>query len=110
MANYQESTILGQMSQYTRCHTITIQNPRGEDLTSKNARFDEEVVKTLPDGTEITAPGEGVTAEFDPTEIIARRNPQTWELTGESFTAGDLYADLASAYWHYAMKRDDAAA
>jgi len=104
--DYQEQTITGQMSQYTRCHSIQIQNPRGNDPTSLNARFDEEIVKTLPDGTVITEAGAGITAEFDPSEVIGIRDVTTWELTDATITVGELYALLASAYWHYATKRD----
>lgn len=108
MADYKEETITGQMTQYTRCHNITIQNPRGNDPTSLNARFDEEIVKTLPDGTVITESGKGITAEFDPTEVIEVRDTTTWETTGTTLTVGELYVLLASAYWHYALKRDNA--
>lgn len=106
MSDYKEDTISGQMTQYTRCHNITIQNPRGNDPTALNARFDEEIVKTLPDGTVITAPGDGITAPFDPTEVIQIRDITTWELTEQTITVGELYTLLASAYWHYATKRD----
>ena len=106
MANYKESVISGELSQYTRCNSITIQNSRGSDLSARNAQFSEEVIKTLPDGSELTEAGEGITAEFDPAEVIELRDPATWELTGSSVTVGELYAILASAYWHYALKRD----
>lgn len=107
MADYQEQTISGAMTQYTRCPSITMQNPRG-DLSAANVRFDEEVVKTLPDGEVITSSGPGITVPFKPDDVIALRDPATWALTGATITAGELYALLASAYWHYATERDGA--
>jgi hypothetical protein len=105
MANYKEQTISGQMSQYTRCHNITIQNPRGDDPTSKNARFDEEIIKTLPDGSEIIAQGEGIITEFDPTVVIELVDAD-WESTGETMTGAEVYMVLLSVYRHYALQRD----
>ena len=109
MADYQETSVSGQMSQYTRCHSIQIQNPRGGDTTALNVRFDEETVKTLPDGEVITAPGQGLTVPFDAAGVIALRNPATWAPTGDTITVPEVYAILASAYWHYAIERDAAA-
>lgn len=107
MADYQESSISGAMKQYTRCPSITMQNPRG-DMSACNVRFDEEIVKTLPDGEVITSSGPGITVPFNPADVIALRDTTTWALTGETITSGELYALLASAYWHYAAERDNA--
>ncbi|MBP6733629.1 MAG: hypothetical protein KA142_02860 [Chromatiaceae bacterium] len=107
MADYQEQTISGAMTQYTRCPSITMQNPRG-DMSACNVRFDEEIVKTLPDGEVITSSGPGITVPFNPADVISLRDPATWALTGETITSGELYALLASAYWHYATERDNA--
>lgn len=107
MADYQEQSITGQMTQYTRCPVITIQNPR-TDPSAINARFEEEIVKILPDGEVISSPGNGITVPFNPADVITLRDTTTWALTGETITAGELYALLASAYWHYATERDNA--
>jgi hypothetical protein len=108
MANYQEQSIPGTMTQFTRCHTITIQNPHEGGISAKNIRFEEEVVKTLPDGEVLKSAPEngGITKEFDPTAVIELRNPETWELTGETVTMGEVYTILASAYWQSALERD----
>ena len=108
MTDYNEQSIPGTLTRYQRCHTITIQNPHGPDLSAKNVRFDEEIIKTLPDGEVIKSAPEkgGITKEFNPATVIELRNPATWELTGDTVTMGEIYAILASAYWQFALERD----
>lgn len=56
-----------------------------------------------------TALVDSLTVPFDPDEVIALRDPTTWELTGASMTAGQLYVALASTYWQKALERDASA-
>ena len=108
MADYNESVIPGTMTSWQRCHSIQIQNPYN-DASAVNVRFDEEIVKVLPDGEVIkSAPQNGgITKEFDPSVVIQLRDPETWELTGESTTMGAIMAAIGSAYWQFALERDN---
>ena len=108
MTDYKEQSIPGTLTSYQRCHQITIQNPYN-DISAANVRFDEEVIKTLPDGEVIKSSPQngGITKEFDPSVVIQLRDPTTWELTGESTTMGALMAAIGSAYWQFALERDN---
>ena len=108
MADYNESVIPGTLTSWQRCHSIQIQNPYN-DAAAVNVRFDEEVVKVLPDGEVIKSSPQngGITKEFDPSVVIQLRDPETWELTGESTTMGALMAAIGSAYWQFALERDN---
>ena len=108
MADYNESVIPGTLTSWQRCHSIQIQNPYN-DAAAVNVRFDEEVVKVLPDGEVIKSSPQngGITKEFDPSVVIQLRDPTTWELTGESTTMGALMAAIGSAYWQFALERDN---
>ena len=108
MADYNESVIPGTITSWQRCHSIQIQNPYN-DAAAVNVRFDEEVVKVLPDGEVIKSSPQngGITKEFDPSVVIQLRDPTTWELTGESTTMGALMAAIGSAYWQFALERDN---
>jgi hypothetical protein len=110
MADYQENTIPGTITSWRRCNAIAIQNPYSNDPTSINVQFNEEVIKVLPDGEVIkSTPDKGnITKEFDPSIVIAMRNPETWELTGESVPMGEIMAMIGSAYWQFALERDAA--
>ena len=108
MADYNESVIPGTLTSWQRCHSIQIQSPYN-DAAAVNVRFDEEVVKVLPDGEVIKSSPQngGITKEFDPSVVIQLRDPTTWELTGESTTMGALMAAIGSAYWQFALERDN---
>lgn len=108
MADYNEQTIPGTLTSWQRCHSIQIQNPYNY-ASAVNVRFDEEIVKVLPDGEVIkSAPQNGgITKEFDPAVVIQLRDPETWELTGESTTMGAIMAAIGSAYWQFALERDN---
>ena len=108
MADYNESVIPGTLTSWQRCHSIQIQNPYN-DAAAVNVRFDEEIVKVLPDGEVIKSSPQngGITKEFDPSVVIQLRDPTTWELTGESTTMGALMAAIGSAYWQFALERDN---
>lgn len=105
MADYKESNVSGSMTQWQRCRQITIQNPYND---IPNVRFEEEVIKVLPDGTQIKEnAGLGILKEFDPSLVIQIRNPATWELTEQTVTMGEIMAMVGSVYWHFAMERDN---
>ena len=108
MADYKEQHVPGTLTSYQRCHTVTIQNPH-QQLDAANVSFSEEVIKILPDGDVMKVPFNGpqLTIEFDPAKVITLRNPETWELTGQTITMGEIYALIASAYWHFAGERDN---
>ena len=108
MSDYNESVIPGTITTWQRCHSIQIQNPYN-DPSAVNVRFDEEIVKVLPDGEVIkSAPQNGgITKEFDPSVVIQLRDPETWELTDESTTMGAMMAAIGSAYWQFALERDN---
>lgn len=109
MSDYQANTVPGTLTSWRRCNSITIQNPYTTDPSSINVQFGEEIIKVLPDGEVLkSAPeGGGITKEFDPDLVIALRNPATWELTGETVTMGEAMAILGSAYWQFALERDN---
>lgn len=107
MADYNESVVPGTITSWHRCHSIQIQNPYN-DAAAINVRFDEEIIKLLPDGEVLkSTPAQGgITKEFNPAMEIALRNPATWELTGETTSMGAIMAALGSAYWQFALERD----
>lgn len=108
MTDYNESVVPGTLTSWQRCHAIQIQNPYN-DVAAINIRFDEEIIKVLPDGEVIKSPAPkgGITKAFDPAVEIALRNPATWELTGETTTMGAIMAAIGSAYWRFALERDN---
>jgi hypothetical protein len=98
--DYQEQTLQG--SSYQRCNRIVIENPRNSDPA---VTFIEEKIIVTGDNT-IAIPANNFAIAIDPTESIALRNPETWELTGATITLGELYAAIASVYWQKALERD----
>lgn len=102
MPDYQEQTISG--STYQRCNRIVIENPRD---SAPAVTFIEEKIIVAGDTT-IAIPAGNFAIAIDPTESIALRNPETWELTGTTITLGELYAGIASVYWQKALERDAA--
>lgn len=104
MANYQETTVTG--SEFTRCKEIHILNPI--DL-APSIQFVEERATILGEGRSITQALGMITDGFDPAKVIALRNPETMELTGETVTHAEAYAILYSAYIQAAIDRDTAA-
>ena len=111
MADYNESVVPGTITTWQRCARIQIQNPYN-DSAAINVRFEEEIIKLLPDGEVIKSAlvQGGITKEFDPEIKIALRNPTTWELTGETTSMGAIMAALGSAYWQFALERDSESA
>ena len=110
MANYKESTITG--SKWVRCHSIVINNPLQINNASPTVSFFEQEIFNVGDDVvfkNITIPN-GLCVGFDPSATIEAYNPITLEKTGTTFTHGELYTLLFSAYMDAAAKRDEAAA
>ncbi len=103
MADYQQQTLQG--SSYQRCNRIVIENPREG---APAATFCEEKIIVAGDST-LSIPAGVFAIAIDPAEMINLRNPETWELTGETITMGELYVGIASAYWQKALERDESA-
>ena len=101
MTTYTESTVTGHA--WRRCNQIVIDNRRGATPT---VRFDEETVVALDGATEVRAPVDVLTIDFDPSREIPLRDPQTGEPTGAVMTYADVYAVLYSAYLDAALERD----
>lgn len=106
MANLYNSTTLT-ATKYYRCGSISISNPlEGTPMINLH---EEEVLDTGDGGTPIVRPSKRtnrLSVAYDPTLVIQERNPDTGELTGGSFTLGDMYGRLYSMYIQKAMERD----
>lgn len=108
MADYKENSTEGQINQFTRCSFIEIHNPRPDQQRPVYFNFAEEEVTIFPNGDIFSKPSEEIYATYDPNEIINIRNPLNWELTGQTTTLEAIYVQIASVYWHFALKRDQA--
>lgn len=113
MANYKEVDLAG--VSWIRCRNITITNPvtgtigpTTGNLTVPTAYFQEEKVLSI-DGVQNTIDVGSCVKQFNPTDIINIRNPETGELVGTTATHGDLYVLLYSLYLQTALERDAAA-
>lgn len=103
MPNYNETPVSG--NQWTRCHTVEIQNPyQGQ----KSIRFHEQNVIVMDNNETIYRSRSAVPLQigFDPTKTVQLLNTETGQPTGATFTHGDLYAMLFSAYLAAAQERD----
>lgn len=113
MANYKETNLAG--VSWIRCRNITITNPIAGSMEPGNeiaaiptAYFQEEKVISI-DGVQSTIDSGSCLRQFNPTEIINLRNPDTNELTGTTMTHAELYVILYSLYLQTAEARDLAA-
>jgi hypothetical protein len=102
VADYQQQTIQG--SSYQRCNRIVIENPRD---SAPAVTFCEEKIIVAGDTT-LAIPAGVFAIAIDHAETIHLRNPETWELTGQTITLGELYVGIASVYWQKALERDNA--
>ena len=107
MSDYQQSTITG--TKWTRAVRANIENPLNG---IPNILFAEEEVINIGEGVQpITRLMSNVSISFsDPALEIPLRDVSTWELTGETITAGAIYQAIASLYWKLATDRDAAQA
>lgn len=103
MPDYKQSDISG--TTWQRCYQVVLDNPLGGVPT---VRFDEQEVLSI-DGREMRRPRGTLSLPYDPTRVIALRNPATGELTGESTTYAQAYELIYSAYITAALARDEAA-
>jgi len=107
MSDYKQSTITG--TKWTRTVRANIENP----LNGTPGIFfaEEEVINIREDSSPITRLMSNVSISFsDPALEIPLRDVSTWELTGETITAGSIYQAIASLYWKLAIDRDNAQA
>jgi len=102
---YKQSTATGTQTKYTTC--LSFYGYNGTD--TKSITYNESVVATLPDGSQMVQDGTGqVTATMaNPNEVFNLRNPDTGAVTG-TMTYQALYLALYSMYLHAAEKRDAA--
>ncbi len=106
MADYKEISTEGQINQFTRCRNISIYNPRPDQQMPISFDFGEEEVTIFPNGDIFSRPSGEIYTTYDPNEIINIRNPLNWELTGQTTTLEAIYVQIASVYWHFALKKD----
>lgn len=100
MSDYKETAVTG--TQWQRSNCVHIDNPFN---AQPMVTFAEEVVATLGDGTFIK-PSTQIVFPFDPTLVIALRDPTTNILTGTTMTGLDVYVALYSLYIQKAAERD----
>lgn len=104
MSNYQETQVTG--SKWQRCNQVVLNNPYSGTPT---IAMKEETVATL-EGSVFTQTQSGLTFNFDPSGVIALRDPQTGDLTGETTSQGAVYLAIYSLYVQAALERDAAQA
>ena len=102
MADYKETDVSGVAWQ--RAYQILILNPLGQVPT---VRYDEEQVINLND-EQIKQPVNTLGYTIDPLGVIALRDPQTLQLTGQTIPVATVHQALFSDYINRAMARDAA--
>lgn len=104
MANYNEVTESGEIHQWDRARQIICDNPvDGAPLITVN----EQQAKRLPDGTVIEKSlGNLSYAMTDPAVEIPLIDPDTFEPTETTMTAGQIWLAMASVYIWLAKQRD----
>ena len=102
MANYREETTEGAINKWRRMSHGTVYNepvPRIE--------MHDEDRTVLPDGTTINSYVGSLTyAMTDPSVEIPLVNPETFEPTAQTMTAGQIWLAMASVYLWLARQRD----
>ena len=104
MPNYQETTDSGDIITWNRARQIVCDNP----ITgAPGVTIHETKAIRLPDGTTFE-PGVGSLsyAMDDPSVEIPLINPDTWEQTAQTMTAGQIWLAMASVYIWMAKQRD----
>ena len=102
MAEYRERTITATAHQRTRAVTFT--NERGK---TPHVVFQEEEVIVDGDGNVISRDTAYCEADLDRNNgVIALRNPNTGNLTGQTITHAQLYVAIYSLYREVAEARD----
>jgi hypothetical protein len=102
MADYKESAISA--VRHVRTNRINIENGLG---AYPIITFAEEEVYTLEKNGIVARPVGSLSAVLDdPKAMIELRDPNTWELTGESIPMMLVYQALGSTYINMALERD----
>ena len=104
--NYKESIVAGEMTTWRRLSHGSIYN----EPVPRIELFDEDR-SVLPDGRVINSPvpyslGYHMT---DPSVAIPLIDPTTYEPTGQTITAGEVWLAMASVYIWLARQRDEPA-
>ena len=103
MANYNQNTISGDVSEYQRSHKVIITN---ELDGIPEITFMEQILTFLPDGRKIpTGNTKCVDQLVDPLEEFILLNPNDDTILGTAHYQ-DTYVLLYSLYRHVAAKRD----
>jgi hypothetical protein len=103
--NYKEEVVAGEITKWRRMSHGVLTN--GE--IPKIELHDEDRT-VLPDGTSISQYVGALTyAMTDPTVEIPLIDPETFEPTEQTMTAGQIWLALASVYLWLARQRDGAA-
>lgn len=106
MADYKETTINGQYSEYQRSNKVIVMNELGG---TPEITFMEQVIGTLPDGTKVTPRTTKCADQMtNPAESFPLLNPLDDSVIG-SLTYQEVYVTLYSLYRYVAAKRDAAA-
>lgn len=100
MPDYQETQVAG--TKWQRCNQVVLNNPYSGTPTIE---MKEETIATF-DGNIFSQTKSGLAFNFDPSGVIALRNPQTGELTGDTTSQGAVYVAIYSLYVQAAMERD----
>lgn len=102
--NYQENIIQSEMTTWRRLSYGSIYN----EPTPRIELFDEDR-SVLPDGRIINSPVPQSLSYLmtDPSTEIPLIDPSTYEPTGETITAGEVWLHLASVYLWLARQRDE---
>ena len=105
MPNYRESQTKGVIQQWRRLDYAAVYNHGIPSIVCN-----EQDRTVLPDGRIINEPVAPIKHELtDPGVTIPLVNPDTYEPTEQTITAGEVYAMLASIYLWMARNRDAAA-
>lgn len=103
MADYKETTINGQYTEYQRSNKVIVMNELGglPEIT-----FMEQVIGTLPDGSKITPRNTKCSDTMtNHAEAFDLLNPMDDSVIG-SMTYQEVYVTLYSLYRYVASKRD----
>lgn len=102
MANYKESVIEGEVTKWRRMSHGVIYNSEVPKI-----ELHDEDRTVLPDGTSFSAyVGSLDYAMTDPAIEIPLIDPETWEQTEITMTAGKIWLAMASVYIWLAKQRD----